>query len=189
MASQRERHEHQTGEKSTVKFISVLATALAVAFIPVASSAADMAEANIVNADGAIIGTTTFEQTPTGVLVYVDVRDLPPGPHGIHLHATGSCSPDFKAAMGHINPGQVAHGLRNPDGPDNGDLPNLYAAADGTARAEFFTPRVSVSGGAMPALLDEDGSAVIIHDMPDDHMTQPIGGAGGRIGCGIIEKR
>ena len=78
MASQRERHEHQTGEKSTVKFISVLATALAVALIPAASSAADMAEANIVNADGAVIGTTTFEQTPTGVLVSVDVRDLPP---------------------------------------------------------------------------------------------------------------
>ena len=114
MASQRERHEYQTGEKSIVKFISVLATALAVALIPAASSAADMAEANIVNADGAIIGTTTFEQTPTGVLVYVDVRDLPPGPHGIHLHATGSCSLDFKAAMGHINPGQVAHGLRKP---------------------------------------------------------------------------
>ncbi len=66
-------------------------------------------------------------------------------------------------------------------GPDNGDLPNLYAATDGTAKAEFFTTRVSVSGGAMPALLDEDGSAVIIHDMPDDYLTQPIGGAGGRI--------
>ena len=101
-----------------MKFISVLATALAVALIPAVSSAADMAESNIVHADGAVIGTTTFEQTPTGVLVYVDVRDLPPGPHGIHLHATGSCSPDFKAAMGHINPGQVPHGLRNPAGPD-----------------------------------------------------------------------
>ena len=40
----------------------------------------------------------------------------------------------------------------------------------------------------MPALLDEDGSAVIIHENPDDHMAQPIGGAGGRIGCGIIGK-
>ena len=188
MASQREGHEHQTGEMSTVKFISVLATALAVALIPAASSAADMAEANIVNVDGAVIGTATFEQTPTGVLMNVDVRDLPPGSHGIHLHATGSCSPDFKAATGHINPGQVAHGLRNSDGPDNGDLPNLYAGADGTARAEFFTTRVSVSGGGMPALLDEDGSAVIIHDMPDDHITQPIGGAGGRMGCGTITK-
>ena len=73
-------------------------------------------------------------------------------------------------------------------GPDNGDLPNLFVAADGTARAEFFTTLVSVAGGDMPALLDEDGSAVIIHENPDDHMTQPIGGAGGRIGCGVIAK-
>ena len=71
---------------------------------------------------------------------------------------------------------------------DNGDLPNLFAAADGTAKAEFFTTLVSVSGGEMPALLDEDGSAVIIHENPDDHMTQPIGGSGGRIGCGVVGK-
>ena len=147
-----------------------------------------MASAEIVNAEGAMIGKVTFEQTPTGVLMSVDVKGLPPGAHGIHLHATGSCAPDFKAATGHINPGKVVHGLRNLAGPDNGDLPNLYAAADGTARAEFFATRVSVSGEEMPALLDEDGSAVIIHESPDDHVTQPIGGAGGRIGCGIVSK-
>ena len=162
--------------------VAVLAAAVA---LPIAS-AADMAGADIVNTDGAVIGKATFEQTPTGVLISVDVAGLPPGAHGIHLHATGACAPNFKAATGHINPGKVKHGLRNPEGPDNGDLPNLFAAADGTAKAEFFTTRVSVAGGDMPALLDEDGSAVIIHDMPDDHMTQPIGGAGGRIGCGII---
>ena len=67
---------------------------------------------------------------------------------------------------------------------------NLYVGADGAARAEFFTTLVSVAvGGALPALLDEDGSAVIIHEHPDDHLTQPIGGAGGRIGCGVIESR
>ena len=80
------------------------------------------------------------------------------------------------------------HGLRHPDGPDHGDLPNLFVAVDGSARAEFLTVLVTVSGGDMPALLDEDGSAVIIHDQPDDHLTQPIGGAGGRIACGIIKK-
>ena len=87
-----------------------------------------------------------------------------------------------------INPGAVPHGLRNPEGPDHGDLPNLDAAADGSARAEFFTDLVSVAGGDMPALLDEDGSAVIIHENPDDHLSLPIGGAGGRIACGIIMK-
>ena len=46
---------------------------------------------------------------------------------------------------------------------------------------------VSLAGaGDLPALLDADGSAVIIHELPDDHRTQPIGGAGGRIACGII---
>ena len=171
-----------------MRTMSIAAAAFAVAILPTASSAAETAAAEIVNVEGTVIGEATFEQTPTGVLILVDVRDLPPGAHGIHLHAVGSCTPDFKAATGHINPEKVAHGLRNPDGPDNGDLPNLYVAADGTAKAEFFTTRVSVSGGAMPALLDGDGSSVIIHDKPDDHLTQPIGGAGGRIGCGIVAK-
>jgi Cu-Zn family superoxide dismutase len=166
---------------------TAIAAVAALVAAPVAS-AADMAAAEIINTDGAVIGKATFEQTPTGVLMSVDVAGLPPGAHGIHLHAAGACTPNFKAATGHINPNKMQHGLRNPDGPDNGDLPNLYAAADGSARAEFFTTRVSVTGGDMPALLDEDGSAVIIHENPDDHMAQPIGGSGGRIGCGVIGK-
>ena len=171
-----------------MRHVATLLTALvALAAAPIAS-AADMAGADIVNTDGEVIGKAAFEQTPTGVLISVDVTGLPPGGHGIHLHAVGACTPNFKAATGHINPDKVKHGLRNPEGPDNGDLPNLFVAADGTARAEFFTTRVSVSGGDMPALLDEDGSTVIIHEHPDDHMSQPIGGAGGRIACGIIGK-
>ena len=169
-----------------MKYVAItLAAAFIFSAAPIAD-AADMAKAEIVNTDGAVIGEVTFEQTPTGVLISVEVTGLPPGGHGIHLHTVGACEPDFTAAGGHINPNGVPHGLRNPEGPDNGDLPNLYAAADGSARAEFFTVRVSVTGGDMPALLDEDGSAVIIHENPDDHMTQPIGGAGGRIGCGVI---
>lgn len=162
-------------------------TTLVVIFAAPFAKAADMASAEIIDREGAVIGMVTFEETPNGVLVHVEVSGIPPGGHGIHLHAVGSCDPDFKAAGGHINPDHAKHGLRNPEGPDNGDLPNLYAASDGSARAEFFTTRVSISGNAMPALLDEDGSAVIIHENPDDHMTQPIGGAGGRIGCGIIQ--
>ena len=171
-----------------MRILAIAVTALVAAIAPSLASAADMAAADIVNTDGAVIGKATFEQTPTGVLMSVEVTGLPPGGHGIHLHAVGACTPNFKAATGHVNPGKVKHGLRNPEGPDNGDLPNLFAAADGSARAEFFTTRVSVSGGDMPGLLDEDGSAVIIHENPDDHMAQPIGGAGGRIGCGIIGK-
>ena len=168
------------------RVLSLAALAVAAVAAPVVVSA-DTAAAEMINTDGAVIGKVTFEQAPTGVLVNVEVAGLPPGPHGIHLHAVGACTPDFKAATGHINPDGMEHGLRNPAGPDNGDLPNLFVGADGSARAEFFTVLVSVSGGKMPALLDEDGSTVIIHENPDDHLTQPIGGAGGRIACGIIK--
>ena len=153
------------------------------------ASAGDVAKASaeIVNPAGETIGNATFEQAPTGVLMYVKVSGLEPGGHGIHLHAVGACSPDFGAAMGHINPEGKAHGLRHPNGPDNGDLPNLYVGSDGEAEAEFFTRLVSVVEGDAPALLDEDGSAVVIHANPDDHLTQPIGGAGGRVACGVVE--
>ena len=58
------------------------------------------------------------------------------------------------------------------------------------ARASSKPPGVSVvDGKSAPALLDADGSAVIIHANPDDHMTQPIGGAGGRIACGVVERK
>ena len=168
--------------------VLVALATLSLSILP--ATAADMAAAELVNTDGKAIGEATFEQTPGGVLLFVKVTGLPPGPHGIHLHDTGRCAPDFKAAKGHINPDKRAHGLRNPDGPDNGDLPNLYVAADGTGAAEFYTTRVSVADGKRaPALLDADGSAVIIHANPDDHMTQPIGGAGGRLACGVVERK
>ena len=148
-----------------------------------------VATAEIMGADGMALGEATFEQTPGGVLIDAAVGGLEPGAHGIHLHRLGACSPDFTAASGHINPGGAKHGLRNPEGPDNGDLPLLHVGMDGSARAEFYTTRVSLSDdptGDMPGLLDEDGSAVVIHADPDDHFTQPIGGSGGRVGCGVI---
>ena len=148
------------------------------------------AAAEMVAPDGSPIGTVQFAQGSTGVLLTIDVSGLSPGAHGIHMHAVGACTPDFAAAGGHINPDDGVHGLMNPDrtadAQDNGDLPNLYAGADGNARAEFFTTLVTVAGGSMPSLLDGDGSTVVIHENPDDHESQPIGGAGGRVGCGVI---
>ena len=168
---------------------AVVALALGGAF---AAHAAETAHAAIVNVAGETIGDAVFEQAPAGVIVHVRVAGLPPGPKGIHLHSVGACAPDFSAAKGHINPQGRRHGLRG-EMPDNGDLPNLHVAADGSVTAEFFHQRIRVAAAeesasdALPALLDEDGSAIVIHAAPDDHATQPIGGAGGRIGCGVIE--
>ena len=142
----------------------------------------EVARGQLVGVDGAAIGDFTFTQGIGGLLLYVEVEGLTPGGHGIHLHSVGSCSPDFKASAGHIDTVDKPHGLLNPDGVHDGDLPNIYAAADGTARAEIFTSLVELE-----TLLDDDGSAVVIHAQPDDHVTQPIGGAGDRVGCGVIE--
>ena len=122
--------------------------------------AAERAAAKLTNAAGNIVGTDFFEQTPVGVAILLEVGGLPPGWHAVHLHGVGACRPDFLASKGHINPANVSHGIKNPQGPDNGDLPNIFVGRNGRAVVEMFTTWVSVRSGQVP-LLDNDGSALI----------------------------
>lgn len=140
--------------------------------------------AMLTKAGGGAAGMVTLTPAPKGVLLKVEATGLTPGWHAIHLHEKGDCSDAaFKSAGAHTHASTPAvHGLLNPQANDTGDLPNLYVAADGTAKAEMFT-----SLTMLPALLDADGSAVVIHAKADDHMTQPIGGAGDRVACGIVK--
>ena len=150
------------------------------------------ASAEILNEQGEVIGTAEFKQGSIGVLANISIEkgSLPPGPHGFHLHAVGTCDhmDHFKSASGHINPDEKSHGYLNADGPDKGDLPNLIVHEDGGVNVELFMPQVDVYGdGNSPRLLDSDGTSLMIHANPDDHTTQPIGGAGERIACGVIK--
>jgi Cu-Zn family superoxide dismutase len=133
---------------------------------------------------GASAGTVELSAAPKGLLVKVEATGLTPGWHAIHFHEKADCSDAaFKSAGAHTHSATPAvHGLLNPAANETGDLPNIYAAADGTAKAELFTSLTT-----MAALHDADGSAVVIHANPDDQKTQPIGGAGDRIACGIIK--
>jgi superoxide dismutase, Cu-Zn family len=59
----------------------------------------------IVNANGKPIGTAMLTQTPSGVLIDINVSGLPPGAHALHIHETGKCdAPGFKSAGDHYNP-------------------------------------------------------------------------------------
>ena len=78
------------------------------------------------------------------------------------------------------------HGFLHPEGPHAGNLPNLVVGSNGTANVELYTNLVTLSEGNA-ALLDQDGTTLIIHENEDDHLTQPIGGAGGRVACGVIK--
>lgn len=143
---------------------------------------------DLIGTSGEKIGNLALTETETGVLVIVTASGIAPGEHGIHLHHTGSCvTPDFKSAGGHINPMKKPHGLNNPDGPDNADMPNAIADAGGDVSYSYENARVSLQGAAhRPGLLDDNGSALVIHKNPDDGITQPIGGAGPRIACAEI---
>lgn len=139
----------------------------------------------VTGADGSEIGTVDVQGSSNGVILRVALNEgaLTPGWHGLHLHAVGDCSDvgEFKLSGGHVGKIEDGHGFMNPDGPEGGDLPNIWAAADGSAGYEAFT--VLTTGDA---LLDDDGSALIIHANPDDFITQPIGGAGARVACAVI---
>src|SRR6187402_2643925 len=110
-------------------------------------------------------GSVTVTPAPKGVLVHVEASGLTPGWHAVHFHEKGDCSDAaFKAAGAHVHgAAPLVHGLLNPAATDSGDLPNLYAAADGSAKAEYFTAALT-----MAQLQDADGAAVVIHAHPDD---------------------
>lgn len=111
----------------------------------------------------------------------IDVSGLTPGEHGIHVHAVGKCEgPAFASAGGHLNPTGKQHGLKNPQGPHQGDLPQLVATADGSAHLTF-----PVHSDAS-ALFDADGAAFVVHAGPDDMMSDPAGNSGGRVLCGVF---
>ena len=138
------------------------------------------------DAAGRAVGTVLLTADSTGLDLKFDVHDLAPGTHGVHLHAAGRCErPDFLSAGPHLDDGAHRHGHLAPEGWHLGDLPNLEVGPDGTAR---LTLRMIPKGAKfeLKRLLDNDGSSVILHAGPDDERTDPSGGSGTRIACGII---
>ena len=160
----------------------------ALALSAMAGMPAPNATADLKNLEGTSVGTAQLTQTPHGVLVYVKVRDLPPGAKGIHLHAKADCAADtgFKSSLGHHGEAKGQHGLLNAQGPGKGDLGNIFIAETGIGEMQFFKAGAFLTDGDLP-LLDEDGTAIVIHANMDDQVTQPIGGAGPRIVCGLIQ--
>jgi Cu-Zn family superoxide dismutase len=154
-----------------------------------AQTAAESVTANIVGNKGASIGSVQLRGGPSGVVLRVTLAagSLTPGWHGMHLHASGDCGDvaAFQNAKAHVNHDSKKHGLLNAEGPDNGDLPNIFAQADGSASAEVYTAQVKLTGAN--GLRDADGSALVIHAAEDDHTAQPIGNSGARVGCAVIK--
>ena len=144
------------------------------------------ATAELKDKDGNTVATATLTEQTGGVRVVLTATKIAAGQHGWHLHAVGKCdSADFATAGGHFNPDTKQHGTQNPQGPHAGDLGNLTAGADGTAKADVVA-KVTLAPGAT-SLLKTDGTAIVIHANPDDDKTDPSGNSGARIACGVVK--
>lgn len=147
---------------------------------------AEPIEATLIAADGSPAGRVVMRHGPRGMLFTIEGENWPQGWHGTHVHAAGRCDPPaFESAAGHLNSAADAHphGLLNFDGgPDFGDLQNVYASADGSARAEVYLASQDMGDHDMSG----PGLSLVVHANPDDHVTQPIGGAGDRIACAVL---
>ncbi|HTN73126.1 MAG TPA: superoxide dismutase family protein, partial [Methylomirabilota bacterium] len=144
------------------------------------------AYAELKDRDGKTVGMATFREASGGVIVGVEVKGLTSGLHAVHVHAVGKCEgPAFTSAGGHFNPAQKKHGLRSPEGPHAGDMPNMYVDKDGAGRFEVLTDNITLKAGDR-SVFDSDGSALVIHAGADDDMTDPTGNAGDRAACGVI---
>jgi Cu-Zn family superoxide dismutase len=172
-----------------MKTLIFSAACAAVLAAPAIAQEPPKATVNFINAQGNETGTATLTETPNGVLIHLDLRGLPTGAHGFHIHEKGVCDPavNFASAGGHFNPTGKKHGYMVLGGVHAGDMPNQYVGLDGRLRADIINPNVTLTdrGGT---LFGKDGTSIVLHDQPDDYTSQPSGNSGARIVCGVIKK-
>jgi superoxide dismutase, Cu-Zn family len=133
-----------------------------------------------------ISGRAVFTEGADGrVTLVLEVENAPPGPKAVHIHEFGDCGdPKAMSAGDHWNPTDAAHGkLHHTEEAHLGDIGNIEIGQDGRGRLEFTTDKWSIGG---PPETNIVGRSIIVHAEADDFETQPTGGAGDRIGCGVI---
>lgn len=124
-----------------------------------------------------ISGTMQLHQRKDGVLVTVQVKGLPETAtnfFALHIHEGDSCGGgDFSDTKAHYNPDETPHPRHA------GDLPPLLSC-NGNACLAVLTDRFKIS--------EVIGRTVVIHNAPDDFVSQPAGNAGSKIACGVIKR-
>lgn len=170
----------------------MLATALVCCLVALPAFGKTKSEKLVVHlktSEGLDAGTATFKQLKDGRLsIKLNLKNLPFGQHAVHIHEHPVCdAPDFKGAGGHFNPAGKEHGMMNPMGHHNGDLPqNVSIDENHMGEASFKVNDLSLDPAAKDSILANGGTAIIVHQHADDMKSDPTGMAGNRIACGVI---
>ena len=145
------------------------------------------ATANFIGPDGKESGRATLTAAANGgVFIEAEISGLPANKWvAFHIHETGRCdsATHHASAGGHFNPTKAEHGFLAANGPHAGDMPNQYVGRDGILRAQVFDTMISLDGKTDGVR----GRALMVHANSDDYRSQPSGGAGDRIACGVIK--
>jgi Cu-Zn family superoxide dismutase len=164
-----------------------LTTLFLVVFALATTSAAKIG-VELRDAKGKNVGSALLYES-NGMVIQLNLHDLPPGDHAIHIHQNASCDPpDFKTAGPHFNPDNKKHGLENPEGHHAGDMQNFVVDANGKAKTQIVNKDVNW-GNDSHSIFSNGGTALVIHAKPDDMKSDPAGNAGDRIACGTIRKQ
>jgi len=172
----------------TMRLQHTFAIATALVISSAFSAGAQSVKVQLHDGQGNTVGTADLSPAPSGVNIHLNLANLTPGVHGIHIHSVAKCEgPAFASAGGHFNPDMKHHGLENPDGPHAGDIPNITIGPHGDFKGTIVAPGVTM-GDDTHSVFTNGGTALVIHAKADDMKSDPAGNAGDRVACGVITK-
>lgn len=148
-----------------------------------------------------IEGNIEFIQKNNEVEIFLNIKGLPPGKHGFHIHEAGDLTDSCKSACKHFNPHKKNHGGPESKERHVGDLGNIIVNKKGNIiNKKFKDNKIKLKG--INSII---GRSVVIHELEDDlgkggvdentgeiinqkiyEESKKTGNAGSRIACGVI---
>jgi Cu-Zn family superoxide dismutase len=141
------------------------------------------------SADGTSVANATFDFAGGYATVTVEAgpnQVLSPGFHGLQILSVGKCEANSAAPTGGStgdfnSAGGVYQAPGHTGYPASGELTALQVRPDGAAKLVTTTNLFTAAD-----LKNSSGTALVIHQDPDNFGNSPPGDSGKRVACGVI---